>query len=161
MQTQYAAKATHSLRNQEGGTLVRIIEGCGMELDILHILNRTLGSVYHRDTVTRCNVGIGSCVVDITHASCRQNSNLRQDCHYLLAFLVKDIGSVALNALSALIDLLTQVVLSEQIDSEMMFKDIDIAVTLHLTHQSALNLRTGQILMVEDTVFAVTTLAVE
>ena len=57
-------KSPYRFRDQERRTFGRIIEGGGVELDELHILHGTFGTVYHRDPVARGDrgVGCGGCI---------------------------------------------------------------------------------------------------
>ena len=58
------------------------------------------------------------------------------------------------------IDLLTKMVLGENIHREVVFEDVDIAVTLHGRDEGSLDFGTRQVAVVEDAVFGVATLAV-
>ena len=52
------------LRDEEVGFLAGVVERRGVELDELHILYETFGTVDHGDAVARSNVGVGCSGVD-------------------------------------------------------------------------------------------------
>ena len=66
---QYGTISAHRFRNQETGTVARMIKRCGVELDELHILYETFGTVDHGNTVSGSNQRIGSVAVNSTYTS--------------------------------------------------------------------------------------------
>ena len=54
-----------------------------------------------------------------------------------------------------------QVVLREDVDGEMVLVDVDVVVAFDAFHQGALDLVTGQVVVVQDAVLAVPALAVQ
>ena len=67
---------THRLGNKERGPVARVIEGCGVELDKLHVLYHTLGPIDHGNTVARSHQRIGGMAIDGLTASRGHYGNL-------------------------------------------------------------------------------------
>ena len=56
---EYSSVSAHGFRNQETGAVARMIQGCRMELDKFHILDNSLGTVYHGNSIAGCHQRIG------------------------------------------------------------------------------------------------------
>ena len=73
--TKHGSISTHSLRDQEAGTVARMVESRRMELDKLHVFDRTLCSIDHRDTIASSYQGIGGVTIDRLTATGRHHGD--------------------------------------------------------------------------------------
>ena len=100
-------------------------------------------------------------MVDIAHAAGRHDGHFGQHGVYFVFLEVQHVGSEAGDVGRALFDEPAQVVLREDVDGEMVLVDVDVVVAFDAFHQGALDLVTGQIVVVQDAVLAVPALAVQ
>ena len=161
LQSQQASEAPHRLGDQERRALAGIVERGGVELDELHVLDHALGPVHHRHAVARGYGRVGRRVVDIAHAAGRHDGHFGQHGVYFVFLEVQHVGSEAGDVGRALFDEPAQVVLREDVDGEMVLVDVDVVVAFDAFHQGALDLVTGQVVVVQDAVLAVPALAVQ
>ena len=127
---QYAAVAAHGFGDQEGGTIAGMIQGRGMELDKLHVLDSTLGTIDHGDTITSSYQRIGRGAVNRTNATRCHQGHARQEGIHLASLLIEDIGTIALDARSAACHDFTQVVLGENLHGKVVFIHVDARIGL-------------------------------
>ncbi len=66
---EHSAVAAHGLCNQEARSVAGMIERGRVELYEFHILNRSLGTVDHRDSVACRHKRIGRCLIDCPDTS--------------------------------------------------------------------------------------------
>ena len=132
-----------------------------MELDELHVLDRSLGAVDHGDAVAGGDKRVGGGGVDGADAARGHDRHARQEGVHLLRGLVQDVCAVAGDVRRAARHNLAQVVLGDDFDGEVMLEDVDVGVVAHSLHEPALNLEAGVVGMVEDAELGVAALAVE
>ena len=149
-QFQYTTIATHRLRDEVGGvSLVRIMQYGRVELYKLHISHRSFGSVHHGNTIARGNHGVGSGQINGSTSSRTDNRHLSQIGVYFL-LRVQHVSTIALNVWRTTRNPNTQMVLCDNLHSEMVFLDINIRIIAHSLHQSTLNLCTRIVSMVQN-----------
>ena len=94
-------------------------------------------------------------MVDVAYPAGSQHGDFRKYRVNFVFFQVQDICAETGNVGRTLPDQFTQMVLREDIDGKMMFENLYVVVPFHLAHQRPLDLMAGDILVVQDTVFAV------
>ena len=156
-----AAVAAHSLGDEEARLLARVVETRRVELDELHTLDNTLGAEGHSDAVTRGDRRVRRDLVDVADAAGSHHSHLAEERHDDSRLLVEDVGAVALNILHPRLVVAAEVVLSDDVDSEVILEDINVRVVLNLGDECALDLLARVVLMVEDSELRVASLLVE
>lgn len=72
---QHGTVTAHGFSDEEAGTVARMKEGSGMELNELHIFHCAFGTIYHGNTVTGCYQRIGGIAINGFTASCGHNSH--------------------------------------------------------------------------------------
>ena len=72
---QHGTVTAHSLSDEEAGTVARMKEGSGMELNELHIFHCAFGTIYHGDTVAGGYQRIGGIAVNGFTTSSSHNSH--------------------------------------------------------------------------------------
>ena len=150
-QFQHTAIATHGLRDEVCGMrLVGVVQDGGMELYELHIGHRTLGTIDHCYAVARSNHWIRGSHINSTAASRTHNGNLRQIRVHLLRLGVQHIGTIAADIGRAACHANAQMVLRDNLYSEMVLLDVDIGIVADSLHQSALYLGTRIVSVVQD-----------
>ena len=132
-----------------------------MELDKLHVFDDTFGAIDHGYTVSGCNLGVGGGGIDGTCSAGCHEGDTTQIGVDLLGLGVEDIRSVTLDIGCTASDTHTKVVLGDDLDGKMVLQHLDLRVGTHGCHQSALDLRTGVIGMMQDTELGVSAFAVE
>ena len=161
-QTQDAAIATHSLRNQEGRMcLAWRVERCGVKLHKLHVGHRTLGTIDHSLTITSSDDRIRGGLIHSTTTACTHQRDLRQISIHLLRIRVQHISTVTVDIGCATCHLGTQMMLGDNLHCEVVLSHHDIRIASHGSHQSALNLSTSIISMVQDTELRVSALTMQ
>src|SRR5574344_2092114 len=128
-----------------------MIQGGGVELNELHVLDSSLGSVNHGDTVSCSNHGIRGCLVDGANTTGRHKCCLGQESMYFPCPHVQNIGSVTLDVVRMSGHVLSQMVLSQDFDGKVLTVHMDIGVVLNPVDQRLLNFGTRGILVVQDT----------
>ena len=97
-QTKNATVTTHSLCDEISRvSLGGVVETGRVELNELHILDRTFRTIDHGDTVAGSYLGVGSGRIDRTRSSGCHEGDTTQVRINLLRLRVEDIGSVALD----------------------------------------------------------------
>ena len=138
-----------------------MVERSRVELYELHILGLRLGTVAHCDAVTCRNIRVGGRMVDISATACCHNGELGEAGENLVGLSVEDIGSEARQTTGVAGYNLAEVVLREQIESEVILQDGDVRVVAHLLDKRTLNLGTCEVLIVENTMLGVSTLTMK
>ena len=133
----------------------------GVELYKLHISHRTLGTIYHSHAITCCYDWVGGSLINSSATSCTHHCHLREIGIHLLCFRVEDIGTVALYIIGLASHLNAQMVLSDDLHSEVILLDIDVGIAPHCCHQTALYLGSRIISMVQNTKLRMTTLTMQ
>ena len=151
--TQYTSVTTHRLSNKETRTIARMEECCRMELNELHILYYTFGTIYHCDTVACSNKRIGSMTINSLATAGSHYCNSRQESIYLASSLIKHIRSKTLDARSMTGNNNTQMMLSDNFYRIEVAEYSNVRMTLYFFYQTSLYLCTGIILMMQDTEF--------
>ena len=75
-----------------------MIKRCGMELDELHILYETFGTVDHGNTVSGSNQRIGGVAVNSTYTSRSHQRHFGKESIHFARVFIQHIRSVALDA---------------------------------------------------------------
>ena len=78
-----------------------------------------------------------------------------------MLFQVEDVCPETGDVRGAFFDQFAQMVLGQDIDGEMVFVDVDVVVPFDPFHQGPFDFVSGEVLVVEDAVFAVSSLAVQ
>ena len=158
---QHATVAAHGLGDEESGAITRMIQGSGMELDELHVLNRALGAIDHSDTVARCHQRVGRRVINQADAARRHERHTRQEGIDLACLLIEDVSPIALDARRAARHDFAQVVLREDFHGKVVLKHVDIGIGLDRLDERYLDLMARIVGMMQDAELAVTALAVQ
>jgi len=153
-QFQDAAIAAHGLGNEVGGMrLLGVVEHRRVELYEFHVGHCSLGAIDHGDAVAGGDDGIRGGQVDGSATTCTHDGDLRQVGVDLLGDGVEYVGPIALNIRRATSDADAQVMLGDDFDGEVVFLHLDVGTGSYGLHQSALNLGTGIVGMVQDAEF--------
>ena len=147
--TQHGTIAAHSLCNQERRTVAGMEQRCGMELYELHVLNSTLGTVHHGNTIACGYKGIGSCGIYSSHTSGRHQCDSRQKFVDATRIGIQHIGAIASDTWSAPRHYLSEMVLRDYLYSKMIFVNIDIWILTYTLDKTLLNLKAGIVGMVQ------------
>ena len=123
--------ATHGLSDKESGFLGRIVERCRVELHELQVGQHAARTVHHRHTVACRDDGCGCGSVDIAHATGSQQGDLGKVCVNLIGAAIEGIDTVALNTRGVFGDTLSQVVLGNDVDGELVFLYFNIRMVAH------------------------------
>ena len=132
-----------------------------MELYELHVCHRSLGTIDHRDTITCGNNRVRGGKINGTTTTCAHHSDLGEIGVHLGFVGVEDISAIALDMWRAAGHTDTQMVLGDDLHSEMVFFHLDVGMTTHSLHQSTLNLRTSVVSMVENAELRVSALTMQ
>ena len=132
-----------------------------MELHELHVLYLALGTVHHCYTVASSDVRICRCSIYSTSAACSHESYFREVSVYLASLWVENVSTETLNVWGAASDTNAHVVLSDDFYSEMVLINVDVGIVSHSLHESALNLSTSVVGMVENAELGVSSFTVE
>ena len=141
--------------------LVGIMQHRGVELHELHIGYCSLGTVHHGDTVASGNDGVGGRQIDCATATCTHHRHLREISINLLRIGIEHVGPIAVDIRGTTCDLGAQMVLGDDLHSEVVLLDDDIGIASYSLHQSTLYLSACVIGMVENTELGVSALAVK
>jgi len=153
--------AAHRLRDQETGTVARMVQRGGVELDELHVADRALGAVDHGDAVACGYQRVGGGGVDGTHAAGGHDGHLGQECLHLAGVLVQDVRAVAGDVRRAAGHHLAQVVLGDDLHGEVVVEYRDVGGVAYAAHQSLLDGGSGVVCMVQDAELGVASFAVQ
>ena len=161
-QTQYAAVTAHSLRDKEGGMgLAGMIKRCRMELHELHVLHRSLSTINHSLAVARCDNRISGCLVYSATTACTHQRHLTQVSVHLLRLRIEHVSSIAVNMWGAARYASSEMVLCDNLHSEVVFLNVDVRTSTHGSHQAALNLSSRVVGMVKDAKLRVSALTMK
>ena len=153
--------ATHRLGDQKGGTCTWMIECCGMKLHKLHTLDLSLGTGYHRNSITCSNQGIGSGLVYRSDAAGSHHGNACKERINLVGLLIQNIGTIALYARRMACYYLSQVMLRKYLNGKMMVVNINIRMFADCVDQTHLYLRPSTVFMVQDAILGMPSLTVQ
>ena len=149
---QHSTITTHSLSNQKCWMcLRRIIKNRGMKLYKLHVLDCSLSSIDHCDTIASSYNGVGGHCVDSTHTTSCHKCYLTQKSINLLGIRIENIRTITFNIWSSTRYLYPHVMLCNNLNSIMIFKDSNIRISPHSLHQSTLYLKACVISMMKNT----------
>ena len=138
-----------------------MIQGGGVELDELHVLNGSFCAVDHGDAVAGCHEGICGRGVDSTDTSGSHQGHPGQEFVDGSCLGVENVSTVASDVGCPTCHNLSKMVLRYDLDSEVVFKNVDIGILPNLTDEALLNFEAGVVGMVENTEFRVSAFAVE
>ena len=161
-QTKDTTVTTHGLCDQIRRVgLSGIIKTRRVELYELHAFHFAFGSIDHGDTVSGSNLGVRRGGIDRTSSTGSHERDTAEVGVDLLGFGIQDIRSVALDIRCTTGHTNTQMMLRDDLYGKMVLQYLDIGVVTYRFHQSALDLGTGVIGMVQDTELRVTSFAVQ
>ena len=138
-----------------------MIESGRVELHEFHILHGTFGTVYHGFTVARSNTGICRCLIDRTATTGTHQHYFTEICIHLFSLWIEYIRSITFYVGSASCNFYAEMMLRDDFYSEMILFDFDIRVFTYSLHQSALNLCTGIVGMVQNSEFRMSPFTVQ
>ena len=124
-----------------------------MELHEFHIVNRSLGAVYHGNPVTGGDQRAGGIAVCISRPARCDEGYLRKNRINQPCTRIKNINSIAGNILRFFIYFNSQVMLGNNVNGKIIFEYLYIRMTFYLVEKCIFNLPPGFILMVKDPVF--------
>ena len=114
--------------------LARVIQCRWVELYELHIFDNAFGTMYHSNTITRCNVRLGGCGIYCTRTASSHQCDATQIRINLTRLRVNDICSVALFVRRTMCNAHTQMVLRNDLYGKVMFQHINIRIMPHRFH---------------------------
>ena len=158
---EHGAIAAHGLGDEERGTVARMIEGRGMELDELHVLHRSLGTVDHGDAVARGHQRVGGVAVHGLAAARGHDGDFAEEGVHLARLFVQHVGAVALDARRVARHDDAQVVLRDDFHGIVVGEYRDVGVLFDGFDEAGLYLRARVVLMVQDAELRVAALAVQ
>ena len=132
-----------------------------MELYELHVGNCSLGTIHHGDAIAGGDDWVGGGDIDSTATTGTHHGHLGQIGIYLLGLRVQNVGTIALDVGGAACHTHAQMVLGDNLYSEVVLFDVDIGIVAYRLHQTALDLCTGIVLVVQNTELGVTALTVQ
>ena len=130
--------------------LLGVVEYSRVELHELHISHRSLGAIDHCNAVARGDDGVRGGKIDGATATCTHDGNLRKIGINLLRLGVEHVCPVALDVGRTAGDALAQMVLGDDLHSKVILLDVDVRILTHSLHQSALNLSSRIIGVMQD-----------
>lgn len=157
---EHGAISAHGLGDEERRAVAGMIEGRGMELDELHVLHCALGAVDHRDAVAGGDEGVGRGGVDGATAAGGHQCRLGQE-RVDTSVGRQHVGAIAGDVGRAAGDNLAQMVLGDDLDGKVVFKDVDVGTGADSLDEALLYLISRVVGMVENAELRVTALAVE
>ena len=125
----------------------------------LHVFDRSLRAVYHRDAVAGRYGRVGRRMVNIADPAGGHDRYFGQHRIDFMLFQIQHVSAEAGDVRRAFFDQLAQVVLRQDVDREMMLVDFDVVVALDAAHQRAFDLVAGDVFVVQDAVLAVPSFA--
>ena len=158
---EHGSITAHRLCNEKRRAVAGVIERGRVELDELHVADGALGAVDHSDAVAGRYERIGRGAVDGADAPCGHYGDTGEESIDLAGCLVEDVGSVTGYVGSTPGHDHTEVVLRNDLDSEAVGEDVDVAVGEDSLHKTLLDLGSGVVGMVQDSEFGVSPLAME
>src|SRR5690606_22532992 len=129
-----------------------VIEASGVELVELHVGHPATGAPGHGNAIARCAVRIAGIEVHLAGATGGQYGEASAEGLYMAAATIEDIGA------QAAIVLLAEFGAGDQIDRDVIFQQLDIAVGLRLAQQGIEDRCPGGVRSVNDAPVAVTAL---
>ena len=141
--------------------LANVVEHRGMELHELHVGHGALGAVDHGYAVAGGYDGVRRGLIHCAHAAGTHHGHSREVGVHLLGLGVEHVGSVALYVGCAARHFNTQMVLRDDFYGKVVLPDVDVGAGSHCLHESALNLGTGVVGMVQYAELGVSALAVQ
>ena len=121
-----------------------------MELYKFHIFNRSFCAIYHRDTVSCCDFGIGGRCINSPYSASSHQCNTAQISVNLLCLWIENISAVAFYIRCTTCHANAQMVLRNNFHSKMMLQHVYKRICAYGGHKSTLNLCTRIIGMVEN-----------
>ena len=158
---EHSSVATHSLGDEERRTVAWVIKGSRVELNELHILNCSLGAIYHGNAVACSHKRIGGGAIHGTHASGSHERDAREERIDGFSLGIENVGTIAGDIGSATGHHLAEVVLGANLHSKAILKHVDVGVLLHSLDETFLYFGPGVVLVVQNAELRVTALTVE
>ena len=150
LRAQHRPVAPDGLGDEEGGPLARMIQGRGVELHELHVLDHPPGAVHHGDAVAGGYLGGGRGGIHAADASRGQQGHFGQEGVDVVRLLVEHVGPVTLDTGRVVRHDLPQVVLRQYLDGEEVLVHIDFGMLAHLPDEALLYLVARVVLVVQD-----------
>ena len=132
-----------------------------MELDELHILHHTFGTIHHGNTVAGSYQWVGRLAIDCFASAGSHDCNFRQEGIYFAGFFVQYVGSIALDALRMAGHDDAQVVLSDDFYRIEMGEDRNVGMCLDGFYQAGLDFGSCIVLMMQDSELRMSAFLVE
>ena len=149
-QAQYASVAAHRLGNEICGVcLTGMIERRRVKLYELHVLHRTLGTIYHGFAVAGGNDRICRRLVHGTASAGAHQRHLAKIGVHLLRVGIEHVCPVAFYVGSTARHRYAQMMLRYNLHGKVVFLYLYIGIAAHGVHQSALYLGSGIVGMVQ------------
>ena len=142
-------------------SLAWVIKGSRVELYKLHVLNCSLGTIYHSLTVACSDDRVGSGLIYSAATAGTHQRHLAQISVHFLCFGVQHVCTIAVDVWCAACHASSEVVLSDNLHGEVVLLDVDVRTIAHSLHQSALYFGTRIVGVVQNAEFRVSTLAVQ
>ena len=102
-----------------------------MELYKFHIVNNTLGSIYHCNSISCGNQRIGGSMIEITNTPRGNQRNARQELMNDPAFQLKHIGTIAFNIGQVPLNQFAQMVLGDNFNGEKILEHVNIWMVVY------------------------------
>ncbi len=161
-QTQDATITAHRFGDEVGRMrLGRVEQHRRVELHKLHVLHLSFGTINHGDAVARGDVGVGCGGIDGACATCCHQGDFRQISVNLSRLWVQHISTETLDVGGAAGHTDAQMVLRDDFHSKMVLQHLNVGMVPHGFHQTALNLGTCVVSMMQDAEFGVPAFAVQ
>ena len=149
--TKNAAITSHRLCDEVGWMrFLRVVEDCRMELHELHILHFSLGTIDHSYAVASRDIRVGGGGVNGSSSSRRHKCDLAQVGIHLACIGVEDVSTITFDVWSTASDADSQVMLSDDLDCKVVLQHFDVGILTNGSHQSALNLGSSIVGMMQD-----------
>ena len=127
-----------------------------MKLNKFHAFYTTFCPVNHRNTIARSDDRIRSSAINLSDTACTNHSCSSQNSFYFIRFFVQSIRTITLNIWCNACNIISQMVLRNNIYCEKMFVYVNVWKTRRLFYQSTLHFPTRQIFIMQNTIFGVT-----
>ncbi len=138
-----------------------MVKSRGMELNKLHSLDSSLGTIDHRLPITSCYHGIGSGLVYGTTTTRTHHRHLTKVSVYLLRIGIQHIGTITIYIRRTASDTCPKMMLRDNLNGEMILLYLYVGIILYRFHHPSLNLGTRIVGMMQDTELRMATLSMQ
>ena len=137
--TEDSTISTHSFSNEERGAVAGVIKCGWMELYELHVADCSLSPIDHSDSVAGCYEGVGGCSIDGADSACGHHCCAAEESFDFAGLFVEDIGSVASDIRGSAGNDPAEMMLSNDLDGEVVFEYMYIRMIAEGTNKSLLD----------------------